>query len=239
MNHLFLITSAVKTKFGKYDQEERVSQTWDTFKSIRKRVPDAQIVLIESSAIPVEKEILDDFREVVSFIVNMSGDKTLTHIRENTDNWDIAKNMSELLAFNSALKMLEEETTIFDHVDRIHKLSGRYTLNENFNPRLYERFTDKIILPMRYKSQFTTELDNTNIPFQYMSRLWSWPKSLHPVVKDFYKEAVDTFMQRLKEKSRVDIEHLLFLLLPNEHVREVPIIGVSGQLGQNGRKVEN
>lgn len=239
MNHVFLITSAMVTKFGTFDKEKRIEQTFQTISSIQKRIPNAKIVLIESSALPVEEELLDKFREVVTFIVNMSGDKTLAHIRENTENWDIAKNMSELLAFNSALRMLEEETDIFNDADRIHKISGRYTLNDNFNLNLYSHFADKIILPMRYKSQFTHELDNTNIPFQYMSRLWSWPKSLHTEVKDFYKLAVDTFIQRLKDKSRVDIEHLLFLLLPQEHIREVPIIGVSGQLGQNGRHVDN
>ena len=92
---------------------------------------------------------------------------------------------------------------------------------------------------MRYKSQFTDKLDNTNIPFQYMSRLWSWPKSLHGEIKTFYKSASDEFVERLKQKSRVDMEHLLFLLLPPEHIREVPTIGVKGQLGQNGRHVEN
>lgn len=239
MNHLFLITSAIKTKFGMFEEEKRIAQTFQTLESIRKRIPNAKIVIIESSAIPVEEELLERLRGVTTFIVNMSGDKILKHIFDNTENWDIAKNMSELLAFNSALGMLEEQTDIFEGVDRIHKLSGRYTLNDNFNLNVYERFPDKIILPMRYKSQFTDALDNTNIPFQYMSRLWSWPKSLHEEIKTFYKSASDEFVERLKQKSRVDMEHLLFLLLPPEHIREIPTIGVKGQLGQNGRRVEN
>lgn len=239
MNHLFLITSAIKTKFGMFEEQKRIDQTFQTIESIRKRVPNAKIVIVESSALPVEEELLEQFREHVTFIVNMSGDKILKHIFDNTENWDIAKNMSELLAFNSALPMLEEQTKIFEDVDRIHKLSGRYTLNDNFNLNIYERFPDKIILPMRYKSQFTDALDNTNIPFQYMSRLWSWPKSLHEEIKDFYKKASDEFVERLKQKSRVDMEHLLFLLLPPEHIREIPIVGVKGRLGQNGRHVEN
>jgi hypothetical protein len=245
MNHLFLISSAIKTKFGIFDVEERTYQTFQTIDSIQKRIPTAKIVIIESSGVPLEQDRLSKLRNVSNLVVNMSGDNFLNRVFYNTDNWDLVKNMSELTAFNSALTMLEEQTDIFEGVDRIHKISGRYTLNGDFNLNVYTQFPDKIILPMRSRSQFIEELNpggapfNTNIPFQYMSRLWSWPKSLHKEIKKFYRSASDEFVRRARIDSKVDMEHLLFLLLPPEHIQEIPLIGIRGRLGQNGSHVDN
>lgn len=238
MKHCFLVTSAIVTKFGTFEIEKRLNQTLQTIKSIKSRAPDSTIIIIESSADPIPEDIFNRLKESVHWIVNLSGDPTIKHIQESTDNWDIVKNMSELLAFNTGLKMIDDNNLLSD-IDRIHKISGRYELNENFNPTIYERFEDKIIVPMRFRTQFLDSRDQMDVPFQYMSRLWSWPKLHHEKIREFYSKAIEEFIQRLKNKKRMDIEHLMFLLLPNEHIKEVPIIGVKGQLGQNGRQVEN
>ena len=238
MKHCFLITSALNTKFGAFDTEKRMSQTIQTIKSVYAKLPDAKIIVVESSAIALTDEQVEKLKSMAHWLVNLSGDKTINHISNNTENWDVVKNMSELLAFNTALKMIDEQNLLLD-IDRIHKLSGRYTLNENFNPIIYERFSDKIILPMRFRSQFTDPRDQMDVPFQYMSRLWSWPTMHQEIIKTFYLKANEEFINRLKSKKRMDMEHLLYLLLPPEHIKEVPIIGVNGQLGQNGNRVSN
>lgn len=238
MKHCFLITSAINTRFGKFDAEKRMDQTLETIKSIFDKLPDAKVIIVESSAISLTEEQITLLKNKSHWLVNLSGDKTLKHVFENTENWDIVKNMSELIAFNTALKMLDDQK-ILDDIDRLHKISGRYTLNQNFNPIIYERFQDKIILPMRFRSQFTDPREKMDVPFQYMSRLWSWPKVHHDVIKNFYRNAIEEFINRCKEQKRMDMEHLLYLLLPQELIKEVPIIGVRGQLGQNGNRVEN
>lgn len=238
MKHCFLITSAINTRFGTFDTEKRMDQTIQTFNSIKSKLPDAKIILVESSAISLTEEQIDVIKNHVQWLVNLSGDPSLKNLFDGTENWDIVKNMSELVAFNTALKMLDDQN-LLDDVDRIHKLSGRYTLNHNFNPIIYERFTDKIILPMRYRSQFTDPREQMDVPFQYMSRLWSWPKVHHEVIKTFYRNAIQEFIDRCKALKRMDMEHLLYLLLPPELIKEVPFVGVRGQLGQNGNRVEN
>lgn len=238
MKHCFLVTSAIVTKFGKFEIDKRLEQTLQTIKSIKSRIPNSTIIIVESSYDPLPDEIFDKLKDSVHWIVNLSGDPTIKHIQESTDNWDIVKNMSELLAFNTALKMVDDNK-LLDDIDRIHKLSGRYELNDNFNPTIYERFTDKIVVPMRFRTQFIDPREQMDVPFQYMSRLWSWPKAHHEIIRTFYTKAIEEFIQRLKDKKRMDIEHLMYLLLPQEHIKEVPIIGVKGQLGQNGRQVEN
>jgi hypothetical protein len=147
MNHLFLISSAIKTKFGAFDEEARFNQTLQTIDSIQKRIPNASIVMIESSGIAIEDELLLKLKEIPNIaIINMSGHPYLKSVVDNNEHWDVVKNLCELIAFNSALKLLEEETNILEGVDRIHKLSGRYTLSDDFDLNIYEQFPNSIIL---------------------------------------------------------------------------------------------
>jgi hypothetical protein len=164
----------------------------------------------------------------------MSNDPILRNIQNNTDNWDIVKNMSEMISFKSGLQMLEDAGAL-DTIDRIHKISGRYLLNDDFDVTLYDTAPDKIVLTYKY----TTQFEGMEVPYQYMSRLWSWPKSLHPTIKEFYEKAITEFTTRLDKQKYIDIEHLMYYFLPPEHIKEVPAIGIQGLLGQNGVSVNN
>ena len=124
----------------------------------------------------------------------------------------------------------------FEGVDRVHKLSGRYTLSKYFNMNLYDTFTDKIIVCKKNPSQFGP---NVNVPWQHCSRLWSWPAMYHDKIVEFYKTAIDEFTNRVKVGRYADIEHMLYMFLPKELIHEVDLIGVWGSLGQNGRFVSN
>ena len=191
-------------------------------------IPNSKVAIVESSSSPVEKNIIDKLHKITNCIIDMSSDKTLKYIHDNTENWDVVKNLSELLAFNSALKMLKENNQ-FENIDRIHKLSGRYVVNEDFDPKVYEEFPDKIIVPQKIKTQFPKKVGQK---YQYMSRLWSWPTSELDTIQNFYQEAIDFYRQRYEENLYIDIEHLMFKLLPKKLVQEVKLIGVHGRLAQ-------
>jgi hypothetical protein len=235
MNHLFLVTSALNTSFGLYDADQRLLQTLTTIESIRERVPNAKIAIFESSGNPISSEVLDTLTNNSDWVANMSQDPTINYIHGATDNWDIVKNACEMMAFKAGINMLETQNA-FDGIDRVHKLSGRYILNDDFDLSIYETYPDKIILTQKYMSQFTS---GVSIPYQYVSRLWSWPRLHHPVVKDFYEKAISELDIRMKNNMYADIEHLLYHFLPGCFIQEVPIIGVAGRLGQNGVLVQN
>jgi len=235
MNHLFLITSAIQTNFGKFDCDDRLLQTLNTIQSVYTYCPGAKVIVIESSGVKVEKTLMDRLSSVTTAVVDLSGNDVLKQIHDETDNWDLVKNLSEMLAFNTALVLLKDNGYLND-VDRVHKLSGRYKVNEDFDMQVYEDNPKKIIVPMKLKTQFP---DRAKIKHQYMSRLWSWPVSEYENIRKFYDQAITEFRQRMLAGEHVDLEHLMYHLLPKRKVHSVDIIGVHGRLGQTNEFVRN
>lgn len=235
MNHYVIITSAINTSHGAFDPDTRLLQTLNTIQSVYDNIPDVKVAIVESSGQPMEKSIIDKLHKITNCIIDMSTDQTLKYIHDNTDNWDVVKNLSEMLAFNTALQMLKDNNQ-FEGIDRIHKLSGRYVVNEDFKPEIYEQYPDKIIVPQRIKTQFPKKVGQR---YQYMSRLWSWPTSELETIQKFYKDSIDYYKQRYEENLYIDIEHMMFKFLPKKLVQEVPLVGVHGRLAQTKEFVRN
>lgn len=237
--HLFIVTSAINTNFGTFSQEERVEQLGETLNSITIRAPDSKIAVFESSGRPVDKELLAKISSACHYLVDMSSDENIKFVHDSTDNWDVVKNLCEIMAFYHGLQMMKDNGAL-EGIDRIHKLSGRYTLNKNFKLGVYDEYPDKIILCKKHKTQFENHPTiKVNVPWQHCSRLWSWPVQYHDTVVDFYKTAIKEFTDRIQVGKYIDIEHMLYLFLPPELIHEVDMIGVWGSLGQNGRFVSN
>ena len=181
--HAFMITSAINTKFGVFTAEQRLQQTIDTINSINGRVPGAKIFLIEMAAIPLTDEQRDRLNPLVDGIMDFDEDPDVKDIFNGSENWDWVKNATEVMCFSQAIQGLEE-IGAFGDVDRIHKISGRYTLSDAFNLDVYDQHPDKIIVKKRMTSQFPYHL--TLVDKQYMSRLWSWPVSINAEIVDAF-----------------------------------------------------
>lgn len=236
MKHLFIVTSAVKTKFKVNSEEARLSQTLMTVRSILARVPDAMIVVIEASGIPLDEHIVKALEDEIHYLVNFSGDPNVQHIHDNNDSADVVKNLTEMMCFYRGLQMLRDADLLTD-INRIYKMSGRYVLNKDFNISMHEQSPDKILISNKYQTQFSEEY--VGIPYQYMSRLWSWPIKFNEKIMVFYESAIKEFTERIENQRYADIEHLLYLLLPGNLVQEVNPIGVNGKLGNSGVPVKD
>ena len=235
MNHLFVISSAINTKFGEFDSNQRLLQTYRTFKSVHDRVPNAKLAVFESSGYPLDDDIVQALQNVLHCLVDMSKNPEVTKIHNSTPNWDIVKNACEIMCFSVGFSIIQN-TGILDGIDRIHKLSGRYLLTDDFDLSLYEKYPDKIIIIEKYPTTFGGRVD---IPYQYASRLWSWPIQHHGIIRKFYIEALEELKDRLDKGKYADIEHLMYLLLPKDLIQEVPMIGVEGLLGANKHYVRD
>lgn len=232
--HLFLLSSAVATAHSKFSLDERVNQTLVTIDSIRNKVPGAKIAIFESSAIKLEDPVKQKLREVSDFIAYTGEDPIIQTIYNGTENWDMIKSFSEIISFIRGMHLVKALTDI-STIDRIHKISGRYVLNEYFDLSVYEKFADKIIVAKKIETQFVGDREKfVQIPFYHPCMLWSWPTSHYNLVHEFYSKSAQELNVRQSQNRYADIEHLMYMLLPKTEIKEVDAIGIQGLLGITG-----
>jgi hypothetical protein len=236
MKHCFIVTSAVNSRFGVYTPIERLEQTVTTVASIRKHVPGAKIVIMEVTGVPVTAEQTAILSGVCDVFLDFTDEADVQKLYHSTENWDVVKNGTEIMCFGQALKLLQADGE-FAGIDRIHKMSGRYLINDQFDAGLYEQIPDKIIIGRKHMSQFPIEV--TQQSWQYMARLWSWPVALLDEVISVYEQSWAHFNERVSNGGYTDIEHVLAKFLNPAHVVEVDQVGVEGNIAPNGAAIRN
>lgn len=235
IKHCFIVTSAVNSKFGIYNAEERLAQTVITLQNIRFRVPGAKIVVMECAGTALTQVQSDTLENNCDLLLDFSRDPDVLAIYQS-DNWDVVKNSTEIMCFGRALRMCQDDGD-FEGVDRIHKMSGRYVLNDDFDLAVYEQHPDRIIIGPKHQSQFPYQV--TGIELQYMARLWSWPSNQTERVIQVYQDSLTYIGERVSQGGYADIEHVLYKFLPQELVHELPLLGVEGFIAPNGVPIKN
>ena len=148
IKHCFIVTSAVNSKFGVYSPDERMSQTLATLSSIRSRVPDSKIIVMECAGTSLTQEQSDILENNCDLLLDFSNDPDVREIYQS-DNWDVVKNTTEIMCFGRTLRMCLSDGD-FNDCDRIHKMSGRYLLTDDFNLKSYEDNADRIIIGQKH-----------------------------------------------------------------------------------------
>lgn len=232
--YAWLITSAVNTKFGIYNAAQRLQQTLNTIASIKHRVPTAKIFLLEMSAIKLTDSQRDSLTAVVDNIIDFTSDPSVVGLYHCTENWDVVKNVTEVMCFSKALQHLHSDTNQFSDIQRIFKISGRYELTDNFDIAYYDQYKlqSQIIVNSSRPSQFP--YTTTLVERQFMSRLWSWPTVLTTEIINVYDRGLVYMGERLAASGYVDIEHMLYKFLDHAKITEQPIIGIRGNIGPTG-----
>jgi hypothetical protein len=186
---------------------------------------------------PIRPDQEESLRDNCDVFFDCSHDEEVQALYDS-DNWDVVKNGTEIMVFGRVLAILHKENML-EGIDRIHKMSGRYVLNDMFDLNTYEDSTvqDKIVIGPKYKSQFPVEI--TTVPLQYMARLWSWPQSRIDEVIKVYTDSFLFFAERLAAGGYVDIEHVLYKFLNPANVHEIQNLGVEGQIAPNGQAIKN
>ena len=241
MKTLFIVTSAVESRFGIYSPEQRLQMTLDTIENIRSRVPDAVIAISEVSGaglkVPYENQLMDACDYYFDFTTNHEVNWIYTNPGWY-DNWDVVKNLTELTTFPMALATAKDAGAL-DGIDRVFKMSGRYMLNDQFDLDFYKtaEAKDKIVIGKRHPSQFPFQV--TRLTEQYMARLLSWPIVMQQDMIEYYNAARDYMRERMKAGGYADIEHCLFYALPKDRVLEIERVGVHGTIAPNGVAITN
>jgi hypothetical protein len=235
IKHGFVVTSAVNSKFGVYSPAARLQQTITTLQNVRERVPDCKIVVMECAGTPLTDAQSELIEEHCDLLLDFSRDPDVIAIYQS-ENWDVVKNSTEIMCFGRALRMCQDDGD-FAGLDRIHKMSGRYILNNEFNLDVYEQHPDRIIIGPKHTSQFPYEM--TGIKLQYMARLWSWPSNQTERIIQVYTDSINYIGERVSQGGYADIEHVLYKFLPEDLVTELPVLGVEGSIAPNGIAIRN
>lgn len=241
MKSLFVVTSAVESRFGVYTPEQRLQMTLDTINNVRERVPDVAIAISEVSGNGLKPEYEEILTDNCDYFLDFTTNHEVNWIYNNPawyNNWDVVKNLTELSTFPQALQTLIDIEAL-EGVDRVFKMSGRYMLNDKFDLNFYstDAAKDKIVIGKRHPSQFPFQV--TKLAEQYMARLLSWPSTMQGDMIQYYNEARDYMRGRMAAGGYADIEHCLFHALPMARVLEVAEVGVYGTIAPNGAPIIN
>ena len=184
------------------------------------------------------EEIEKTFKQGVNLYIDFSGDKDIINFYEKIDNWDVMKNLTEMVCFAKFLGIAKEHN-LFKDVDRIFKISGRYHLTDSFDISKYDdSVKDKIVFKTKRTSQFAEEITG-GVTLQHMSRLWSFDSSLHDEITENYKQMIDNFINRLENRGYIDIEHSFYKFMDPKKIVEFNMVGVTGNIAPNGVLVED
>lgn len=237
-NYTVLVTSAINTKFGVFTGEQRIQQTLDTINSIKHHVPGCKIYLLEMTGIPLTEDQKQLLTSNITGLLDFTSDPDVVGLYDSTENWDIVKNVTEVMCFNKALKTLWDSNQL-QGVDRIFKVSGRYVLNDNFNIKFYDDYKNKtlVVIGAKKPSQFPYAV--TLCQYQYMSRLWSWPAMLTPEIIVAYDQILNYMYERLAVGGYADIEHCLYKFLDQDKLIEIPTLGLEGNIAPNGVSIKD
>jgi hypothetical protein len=237
MNALFFLTSALNTKFGVYDNAQRLNQTLATFDSIRRHCPGAKIAFAEMAGVSPTDAQVRELSLHVDYWFDYTQDDAVRAIYESTENWDIVKNTTESMVTPGVLSIMLADGRLKD-IDRVFKMTSRYTLTDAFDPAFYDTVPDRMVILKPQPSQFPPQVTGGKTT-QYMCRLFSWPVDQTQVMIDTYNTGFVAMAEHLNSGGYFDLEHMLYHYLPKDTVLEVDRLGLAGNLGPNGRRVED
>ncbi|NBV27553.1 hypothetical protein EBS02_00825 [bacterium] len=230
-NGLFVVSSAIHTKHGVYSPEERLDQLIKTCESIRERTT-CDIVIVDGGEKFLSIEEQNKLNGVISHFYSYYDTPLVKELRELKIQ-DVVKNVIEVFMFGS---FFHSEVEKIKHYGRVFKLSGRYTLTNEFDYNYHIKQRDRIVIRGPYTSQFTPEITG-GVRLQYMSRLWSFDAALIEYMVEVYKHMLKNMIETVNSGGYIDIEHSLFKFLDPKIVVTPEKIGVVGNLAPNGATV--
>jgi hypothetical protein len=142
MKNLVLITSVICTQNtplsytnirSVYSHEERFEQTKKTIKTVKEKIPNSKLFIVECSNLNEEQS--DYLIKNSDFFLNLYNDESI-----RIQTCGISKSLGEGTMTYNALKFIFKNNIQFD---KLIKISGRYWLSNDFN---YNKFDNNNII---------------------------------------------------------------------------------------------
>jgi hypothetical protein len=197
-----------------YNHKERFEQTKKTINTVRNKMPNSVIFLIDCS--PLEKEETDYFKNYTDIFINLY-ELNDSNIINNV--FSKSKSLGEGTLTIYALHILLQNNIEFDN---FYKISGRYWLNNNFN---YNLFHNNKIVAKKINN------DTNNL----ITSLYKLPKSYVSLWLHFLINSIND----LNNCIGAEVLFAKFVNTMNENDKIfVEKIGVSGNIAVCGTLVE-
>jgi hypothetical protein len=227
--YCFIVTSTIHSLNTCYSTEERFEQTKDTLYSIRQKVPNSHIILIDNSHVDLPDDYVKYFEANTDKFIRYEHNLASLYYNLTAD-----KSLGELMIMYRALEEVKKLDVIFE---RIFKLSGRYTLNENFNIDDYDELS-RFIVGGVHEWTVNNE-DGESKRLSFATSLWSFPFDEIDNIKNILLMNTYEFILKtnhgIVKPWRTDLENAFFNCIPKEILYDKNPIGVTTNWAVNGK----
>lgn len=239
MDNVFLVTSGLNVESGVVSSTDRFNQTIETARSIRSRVTDAVIILLDGGKYPL---MIDQRKSLLAFyddVLNFTHHPTIQFAHSQNVNVMYIKGPCESMMLHEACKLLPT------NVKRVFKISGRYKLSDEFDISQHDHRGKYVFKTkedgIRYyhdgKDEDGSQLQNIDhyyTPYQYKTRLYSFCGSMLSQVIGDYQNVFQCMVQSYLNHGYIDIEHSMYRTLDENKIVEIDTIGLEGVQAENG-----
>jgi hypothetical protein len=223
---IFFINSAINVEqLSIFDTRERFNQTCETLKSIEHYCPNSAKFIFDSSPHAVD----DAYMEYISRMENTWFIDMGSHDGVKLLSLNGMRSTAETYSFMGFLAWFKEQNVVGK---RIYKLSGRYTLTDNFvlNAPEYSNsfvFANALNSWMPMGSQMSSGASKL-----YRLRLWHMDYNL----LDTFEQSLPAIFDDCSTYS-IDVEHSYWKHLHSYKVVELDKIGVTGIIAPSGEYI--
>jgi hypothetical protein len=230
--YTFIVTACINAPKMKavnvYGDDRRYEDTLETIASIRKKVPNSKIILIDNSTIPLTEEQINTFTNQVDVFKII--DHNIFTLFVNSIG---SKGMGEAYIMNEAIKIMEEQNLIGK---RIFKITGRYKLADSFdisfydNPELIGKYAHKINMWDVSKDNFKNHIQRV---VYFETRLWSFC----PTILDNYKKLLEKMFEVMVSsigEAMCNLEMCHWQFADRDKIFELETSHVEGYTADNG-----
>ena len=220
---IFFIPSIINIKqerhIGVFTSEERLNQTLEQVKSIKKLVPNSIIILLEMSYLNLYE--ISTLYPYVDFICLYYKDTEC-----NAYSNDINKNKGELYVLKHISKLLYDSNILFSHFT---KFGGRYSMTNSFSIKNICRDIPTFKLINGHNSEYKCCGINTlvnpvlySIPYKY--------------IKEYICVMDESWNILVINNIFTDVEHLLYFLFVNMNIpfKSIEKFDIYGCMGITG-----
>jgi len=222
---LFIVTSALNPNMGILNRQERFEQTIEGLVSLRRKCPDAIVILADGSPEPVEREKYDSMSQLVNLIADFSGDKDIAQFA-SIGRKSEAENVL-MLKMIMLLKQAPELMQLVHSVRRIYKFSARTTLHDEFDVAEHDHF-GKYVFKKRMPTWLAGDAAETFTDL-LITRLFSFCPSLIDDYSIVCRRNIGVI-----QDAGVDTEHAHFFNIDPDRLVELDKIHCQGVMASTG-----